>query len=121
MKCSSQKTAENRHWTSCIADFQYWLAFDFIAQLEKRLDELHLTSAQFAKMVGSSEKEISRVFSNPGKLNLHYIVQWTRAIGMKVSIVVYNDNDPKNKKGPIFADIFSTCWERQGKPNSFPV
>ena len=38
------------------------------------------------------------------------------ALGMKASIVAYEDGDPENKRGPINSTVFQICWERCGKP-----
>jgi hypothetical protein len=47
------------------------------------------------------------------------MAKYARALGMKVSIVAYDDHDPENKKGPINSEIFKMCWEQLGKPRDF--
>ena len=59
------------------------------------------------------------MLNHPGNISLANIIKYARTLGMKVSIIAYNDNDPLNKKGPINSEIFKTCWEECGKPHDF--
>ena len=47
------------------------------------------------------------------------MLKYASTLGMKVSIVAYDDDDPENKKGPIDSEIFKICWEQLGKPRDF--
>ena len=47
------------------------------------------------------------------------MIEYAKALGMKVSVVAYEDDDPENKKGPIDSEIFRICWEQLGKPRDF--
>lgn len=50
---------------------------------------------------------------------LEELVKTARHEGLKVALVVYDDQDHTNERGPIMSDIFRICWERQGKPKDF--
>lgn len=47
------------------------------------------------------------------------VVKIVRSLGLKVSLVVYDDDDRPNHQGPVNSEIFTKCWERCGKPKDF--
>jgi transcriptional regulator with XRE-family HTH domain len=105
------------HWTEENADaFAHRIAFDFIAQLEKKLETLPLSQKELARKLAVSEGAVSKVLNNPQNLTLKTIVKYSRALGIKATIVAYDDNDPNNEKGIIASEVFATSWERAGKP-----
>ena len=59
------------------------------------------------------------MLNNPGNLTLRKMIQYARAMGKKVAIIAYDDNDPQNMKGLVNAQVFERCWERAGKPVDF--
>jgi transcriptional regulator with XRE-family HTH domain len=108
-----------KHWTEQdIESFRYRLGADFIEDLEARMKALGLNQASLAEMKGVSQARVSQVFNDPGNLTLDSMIEWTRAAGLKVSVVVYDDGDAKNELGPIPAEIFQRCWEICGKPST---
>jgi transcriptional regulator with XRE-family HTH domain len=108
------------HWTEeSVDDFVHRLSFDFITQLAKRLDASPSTRAQLAERLGVSKGRISQILNNPGNLTLKRAVAYARALGLKVSVVAYDDQDPDNRKGPISSEIFSLCWQKAGRPADF--
>jgi len=108
------------HWTeNSMDEFANKLSFDFITQLAKKMETLPLKQGEFARKLGLSKGRISQILNNPGNLTLNKAIQYARALGMKVAVVAYDDNDPKNERGPINADIFRLCWERAQKPVDF--
>lgn len=108
------------HWTEkSVEDFVHRISFDFITQLAKRLESSPLSRADLANKLGVSKGRISQIMNNPGNLTLKRAVAYARALGMKVSVVAYDDNDPNNSNGPISSEIFSICWENQNQPRDF--
>ena len=108
------------HWTAENDEaFTHKLAFDFIAQIEKRMESLPISQTELARKLGVSEGAVSHVLNNPQNLTLKTIAKYSRALGIKPAIIAYDDGDPKNEKGLIGSGIFSTCWERAGKPRDF--
>lgn len=108
------------HWTEESAnDFVHRLSFDFITQLAKRLETGPLSRAEFATKLGLSKGRISQIFNSPSNLTVKKAVAYARALGMKVSIVAYDDGDPDNQNGPISSEIFSICWRKAGSPSDF--
>jgi transcriptional regulator with XRE-family HTH domain len=77
------------------------------------------TRAELAATLGVSEGRVSQVFNNPGNLTLRNVIEYARALGQKVAIVAYDDGDRRNENGPINSEIFTTCWQRAGKPVDF--
>jgi hypothetical protein len=110
----------NTHWTErSVDDFVHRLSSDFIVQLEKRIDDDDMTKKQLADRLGLTGGAVSQVLNSPGNLELKTMVQYARAVGMKVAVIAYDDSDPGNDKGPIISEIFAKCWERLGKPEDF--
>jgi len=110
----------NAHWTAGNNKaFLHAIAFDFIAQLQKRMEELPLKQEELAKKLGVTEGAVSKVLNNPQNLTMKTMVNYARAVGMKVAIVAYDDDDPQNESGPINSEVFSNCWENVGKPRDF--
>lgn len=105
------------HWTqSSPAGFVYEISSTFVAQLETRMEKEKITRSQLASRLKKTTGRVSQVFNDPGNLGLKLIVEYARELGMKVSIVAYDDGDPKNEKGPINPDVFVKCWEKLGCP-----
>ncbi len=114
------ETVKRQHWTeTSTADFVYRISSDFVDQLEKRLETYPLSQKELANKVGVTVGRVSQVFNNPGNLTLRNFVQYSRALGMKVAIVAYDDGDPQNQSGPVNSDIFNKCWIRSGRPHDF--
>ncbi len=114
------ETVKRQHWTETnTADFVYRISSDFVGQLEKRLEIYPITRKELAQKIGVSDGRVSQVFNNPGNLTLRNFVQYSRALGMKIAIVAYDDNDPNNENGPVNSDIFNQCWIKVGKPRDF--
>ena len=108
------------HWTTrSLGDFAYWVASDFTAQIESKLEAEVISNNEFAERLGVSASRVSQVLNDPGNLTLGNTVKYARALGMKIALVMYNDADPENEKGPISAELFTKCWERLGKPHDF--
>jgi len=112
--------ASGTHWTErSIEDFVHRLSSDFVVQLGKRIEDDEVTKKQIADRLGVTGGAVSQVLNNPGNLELRTMVQYARALGLKVALVAYDDGDPDNNKGPIISEIFAKCWERLGKPQDF--
>jgi transcriptional regulator with XRE-family HTH domain len=105
------------HWTEVEPKaFAHSMAFGFIAQIEKRLEDLGLSQSELARRLAVSEGAVSKVLNNPQNLTLETIAKYTRALQTKAAIVAYDDNDRTNRNGPVLPEIFNICWERAGKP-----
>jgi transcriptional regulator with XRE-family HTH domain len=107
------------HWTERSAeDFLYSIASDFVEQLQSKMKALdNMTRAKLSKAAGISKGRISQIFNDPGNISLDTIVRLARAVGLKVSVIAYDDvDDPNNERGPANAEIFNILWERAGRP-----
>ncbi len=110
----------NQHWTERdIRNLLSRLTFNFVAQLDKKMKSSSMTQAELAIKLGVTEGRVSQVLNNESNPTLETIVKYARAMGLKASIVAYEDNDHDNYKGLVNAEVFLTCWERQGKPMNF--
>jgi transcriptional regulator with XRE-family HTH domain len=110
----------NGHWTNdSTKAFLFRIAFDFVSQLEKLMDAEKITPTELAKKLGVTKGRVSQIMNNPGNLTLKTVVEWARALDVKVAIVAYDDGDVQNDNGPVNPQIFATCWEKQGRPTDF--
>lgn len=108
------------HWTArSVKDYLFRIAFDFIAQLENKMDSLPISQDELARRLDITKGRVSQLINHPGNFSLRKMIEYARALGLKVSVVAYEDNDPENKKGPIDSEIFRICWEQLGKPRDF--
>jgi len=106
------------HWTERSPnDFLYSIASDFVDQLQDRMAALSMNQSELAKAASVTKGYVSRMFRNPGNLSLITMIRFARIVGMKLSIVGYEDvSDPNNTRGPISADVFRKTWEDAGRP-----
>jgi transcriptional regulator with XRE-family HTH domain len=108
------------HWTErSLKDYLFRIAADFIAQLEEKMESQNITQDKLAASLGKTKGRVSQVLNHPGNITLANIIKLARTLGMKVSIVAYEDDDPENKRGPINSEVFKICWEKSGKPRDF--
>jgi transcriptional regulator with XRE-family HTH domain len=111
---------QTAHWTEhSTDDFLYRITADFIRQIESAMEALGVNQAELAKRLKVSEGRVSQILNNPGNLTLRKMVEYVRALGRKLAVVEYNDDDPTNQNGPVNSEIFATCWEREGMPTDF--
>jgi antitoxin component HigA of HigAB toxin-antitoxin module len=111
------KTKQSGHWTErSVEDFQFAISLDFVDQIEAQLEVRAMKQTDLAKELKVSEGRVSQILNNPGNLTLNMIVKCATAVGMKVSVVAYEDDDHEKPRGPIHSQIFRTCWEKAGKP-----
>jgi transcriptional regulator with XRE-family HTH domain len=106
------------HWTERSADdFLYSIASDFVEQLRAKMKKIGMTQSKLAKAAQVSKSYVSQVFSDPGNLTLVTIVKFAKAVGMKVSVVGYEDDQMSSSgNGPVNPEVFRLCWENAGKP-----
>jgi len=108
------------HWTSqSTRDFVYRISSDFAFQIEKKMGAEPINQSELAHRLEVSPGRVSQFLRNPGNTTIKNMVEYARALGMKVAIVAYDDRDPENQNGPINSQIFTDCWEKAGKPNDF--
>lgn len=113
---------QTRHWTeSSVGDFLYRIGADYVSQLENAMEATtpHMSQDDLSRKLKVSKGRVSQVLNSPGNLNLKTVIEYARAIGKKVAIVLYDDGDPKNNNGPINSQIFTECWSNAGKPSDF--
>lgn len=108
-----------KHWTAhSIQNYRFAVAANFIVQLEERLDALKISRAEFAEKMGVTPGRVSQIINNPGNLKLESAIQYAQALGLRVSLIAYDDQ-AGNKHAPVNPEIFTRCWEKQGRPLDF--
>lgn len=109
-----------KHWTErSIKDYMFRISSDFVEQIQTKMDSESMTQQEVASRLKVSKGRVSQLFNNPGNLTLSNIVKISRVIGVKVSIVAYDDGDPQNLLGPVNSEVFTICWKKAGKPHDF--
>jgi len=111
--------SELSHWTQGgIDDFVYSISAGYTAQLEVKMEKEEVSQTELAKRLKKTTGRVSQVLNDPGNLGLKVIVEYAKALGMKVSIVAYDDGDPGNNRGPIRPEVFVKCWEKAKCPTA---
>lgn len=106
-----------QHWTEeSQKDFLFCIAYDFVSQIEVYMKASGISQVELAKRAGYGESRLSQILNNPGNVTLMTVVRLARAIGVKASVVAYDDGDPENRKGPLNSLVFLKCWEHCNKP-----
>src|ERR1019366_8163297 len=106
-----------KHWTYGDSDaFVYAIASDFVAQIETKLEQEGMSRKAYGKLLDVTPGRVSQLLNDPSSFNLRSVVNCARALGMKVSIVAYEDGDSTNISGPINSQVFASCWENFGRP-----
>lgn len=106
------------HWTQGgVGDFVYSISLDFFTQLEDRIQGSKLQQKELAERLEVTPSAVSQMLSSPpGKPELETLVKYALAVGSKVSVVLYDDDDPNNERGPVYSGIFEKSWEALNKP-----
>jgi Helix-turn-helix. len=108
-----------KHWTSVnVKDFAFAISMDFVGDLELVMDKNGISQKDLADRLGISEGRVSQVVNNPGNLTLKSAVEWARALGHNVALVVYDDGAQPGKTGPLVPEVFRSCWQALGKPTN---
>lgn len=108
------------HWTEqSVKDYLFKIVADLFAQLEDKMESERITKDKFAEKLGITKGRVSQILNHPGNITLGNVVKLSKALGMKVSLVAYEDDDLSNTRGPINSEIFRICWQKLGKPQDF--
>lgn len=95
------------------------ITFDFIAQLERQIEDKDVKQSDLAQKLGVTEGAVSQVLNlNRMNLQLGTMARYARALGMKIAVVAYDDGDPENRYGPVGSELFSDAWRKLGKPRN---
>jgi len=107
------------HWTqNSTAAFVYSISSNFIAQIETKIEQDGILQNDVAAKMNKTRARVTQILNSPGNLSIRVMVELARAVGMKVSIVAYDDHDPTNMRGPIDPDVFRKCWEYADRPKN---
>lgn len=105
------------HWTQySMADFIHSISSNFVAQIETKIEVEGISQNEIASRMNKTSGRVSQVLNNPGNLSIRVMVELARSLGMKVSIIAYDDKDPNNDRGPINPDVFVKSWEKLNCP-----
>ena len=86
-----------RHWTARSSeDLVFRIGHDVVRQIEDAMEAAGVSRSELALRLGVSRGRVSQVLGNPGNLTLERIVEYCGVLGLKASVVAYNDRDPGN-------------------------
>ena len=106
-----------KHWSlESDIDLRTRISFDFLAQIEEKMDENGWSRADMASAMGVTKGRISQVFNNPGNLTLKTMMRMAVAVGSFVSVVAYSQGGEGHEAGPVISCVFEACWEKMNKP-----
>jgi transcriptional regulator with XRE-family HTH domain len=110
-----------KHWTQrSIKDYLFRITSDFFSQVEDKMETEGISQDKLAKKLKVTKSAVSQKLNKPGNISLETIIKYASVVGLKVSIVAYDDkDDPNNEKGPINSEIFKIVWEKANKPRDF--
>ena len=115
---TTKATRHVLHWTAASKeDFKFAVAQDFVTELEQVMDRRGVSQRELASQLQITEGRVSQIINNPGNFTLGLMIRWAGVLGMKLSVVAYDDGDQDNSKGPIYSGVFRECWEALGKPS----
>ncbi len=106
-----------KHWTSrSVNDLVYSVASGFVAQIETKMEDEDMDRKTLADVLKVTRGRVSQVLNDPSHCSLRGFARYALAVGMKMSVLAYDDGDASNKLGLINAEVFSDCWRRCGRP-----
>jgi len=106
------------HYTADPVGFRSHLALDCMDQVQRVMAESGITQRALAQQLGITEGRVSQLLNSPGNLTLDKLVQMAFAVDRKLGILLYDDDDRKHEKGPVFGEVFRRTWELAGKPRT---
>jgi transcriptional regulator with XRE-family HTH domain len=112
-----------KHWTQAnTSDFAYGISLDFFTQLDDQIEASGISRKDLSAKLQVTPSAVSQTLNNPPENpHLETLVQYARPLGRKVAIVLYDDNDPDNDKGPIYSGIFEKAWRALGCPRDLSI
>lgn len=109
--------AELKHWTQRgNEEFAYAVSSHFVSQLEVKMEKEGISRKQLAERLKKTSGRVSQLFNDPGNLSVRVMVEFARALNMKVGVVAYDDHDSAGSHGPIHPSVFVECWQMLGGP-----
>jgi len=108
------------HWGNrSLKDYLFQVSSQVVTQVLEIMELEQIGRSKFAKRLGVSKGRVSQILNHPGNLSLESIVRYARRLDRKVAIVLYDDGDPRNKKGSVLPQIFVASWKQSGEPRNF--
>lgn len=99
------------HWTEDSGAYIAFIRSDFVTLLHKHMD--NKKRKKFADHFNITD-EVINVFLLTKKFSLEEMVDVCRLLGLKLSIVVYDDKDPDNNNGPVLGEVLLDFLNKVG-------
>lgn len=107
------------HWTSRdMHSYIFAVVSNFVIAVEIYMEEHGKNYKDLAKLLNAGIDEVMVKVNNPSTFSLADLYRWTKALGIKFIIFMYDDQDPSNIQGPLNTEILRQCWELLGKPRT---
>jgi len=127
------KEQRAQHWTTTVDKFTSAILMDFMCSFENIIESKHLNLERVAERMNQIKDEEDSVEYTPEliqtvidtaaehEVNVSTLVLFARALGMKVSLVLYYDDDPDNLQGPVLGETIMQCWADAGYPRDIDL
>ena len=107
------------HWTEeGPTAFVHALVTSYVRDLNALLSSIEMGTKELGERSGLGKQAAQSTLENVLRWTTEKMVFWARTAGLKVSIVVYDDGDPDNEKGPVDSRCFYACWKKCGSPRT---
>jgi predicted XRE-type DNA-binding protein len=92
------------------------VVFNAVSQIQSLFEKSGMSQAELAEKLGVTEGRISQILNADRSMTLKQMVRVARVMGLKASVVIYDDGDHEGKHGPLHPSIFEACWVKCGSP-----
>lgn len=87
--------------------------------IEEKMERWQIRYTDMARILKISKSRMTAIKSDFTKLNLITLMKVVRSVGLKMEVVIYDDNDSRNELGFVEPGIFNICWSALGSPRSY--
>lgn len=107
------------HWTDKnFKSYKTKFMFDFIIQLENKMDELGIDEEDISNHLNISVKKFNKIMNNPKKLKLKTIYKISKLINCHIGLILYDRKYGISKEhhGPVCPIIIEKSWKLCDNP-----
>lgn len=108
-----------KHGTEGTESFRHFILEDLFDRITDSLVKYEISMKEVDQRLGWEPGQTESAIRGMSDISVEDLIQMTRKYGLKPALFAYDDGDPDNTLGPIFAEVFLTCWKMVGKPRDF--
>jgi len=96
--------------------FAHIVSQDLVSQINRHVEASVHTRSQISEFMEVTKARVSQILNSPGNMTIRTMVRVVRVLGLKVTVLVYEDT---SIEGPLDPAVFLACWEKCGKPTDW--